>query len=189
MDHLYTTKNLYLRLLDEASAPLVLSFAEQNKQYFQPWEPFHPERFYTISYQTALMTAEHNLYRHAKAIRYFVFEKEHPDTIIGSINFYNIMPSPDFCCQFGYKLACTSWGKGYAYEAISSLLPLIFKTFRLNRIEANIMPINTRSLNLIKKLGFTYEGTARKCCEVNGIFQDHLRFSLLVTDAMPEIRI
>lgn len=187
MERFYSTKRLYLRNLDESAAAYVLTFYDENRQLFEPWEPLHPSRFYTMNYQTSLLSAERNLTRRSQAIRYYMFEKEHSDKIIGSINFYHIMRSPDWSCKLGYKLAAAAWHKGYAYEAISYLIPKIFQDYNLHRIELDIMPSNSPSLKLAQRLNFTYEGVARKAFEVNGNWQDHYRLALLSTDPMPRI--
>ncbi|MDD5934926.1 MAG: GNAT family protein [Clostridiales bacterium] len=184
MEQLYMTKRLILKHLDETSAPYVLSFYQENQKLFEPWEPAHPARFYTLNYQMTLLAAERNLASRSQAIRYFLFEKQNPNKIIGTVNFYHMLRSPNSSCKLGYKLASGVWHQGYAYEAISFLLPIVFHSYRLHRIEAEVMPTNQRSIRLIKRLGFTYEGIARQSCEINGCFEDHCRFSLLKSECL-----
>lgn len=187
MDRFYTTKRLLLRYVDQSYAEQVLSFYIANKHVLEPWEPTRPANFYTLNYQATLLIAERNLASRHQAIRYFLFEKEKPDLIIGTVNFFQITPFPEKSCKLGYKLASNAWHKGYAYEAISYLLPLIFQSYHLNRIEADIMPTNQRSMKLIERLNFSYEGLARKYCAIQGNLQDHQRYSLLSSDPMPTI--
>ncbi len=184
MEQLYVTKRLVIKHLDETSAPNVLSFYQENQKLFEPWEPIHATQFYTLNYQKSLLIAERNLAARSQSIRYFVFEKENLNSIIGSINFYHILRSPNCSCKLGYKLAATAWHKGYAFEAISFLLPIIFRSYNLHRIEAEIMPNNQRSIELMKRLNFTYEGIARECCEINGSYENHCRYSLLKNECI-----
>ena len=185
MDRFYTTKRLLLRIVDQTYTEQVLSFYVMNKHSLEPWEPTRPANFYTMNYQASLLTAERNLASRHQAVRYFLFEKEKPDHIIGTVNFFQVTRFPEHCCKLGYKLAANACHKGYAYEAISYLLPLVFQSYQLNRIEADIMPTNYPSIQLIERLNFTKEGLTRKYCEIQGKLQDHLRYSLLSCDPMP----
>lgn len=179
MEAIYFTSRLQLKLLDESAAPMVLFFNEKNQTIFEPWEPAKPKNFYTMNYQVSLLVAERNLKTHSQSIRYFLFLRENPNEIIGTVNFYHIMRPPECSCKLGYKLAATAQHKGYAYEAISFLLPLVMRQYGLYRVEANIMPSNEPSIALIKRLNFNFEGINHESCEIQGQRRDHYRFSYL----------
>ena len=177
-----SSDRLLIKQVDESFANAVLQFYSNNKVTFEPWEPAKPLNFYTLNYQRSLLTAEQNLTSQGQAIRYFLFEKTKPDKIIGSINFHHILRAPNNSCKLGYKLAATATHQGYAYEAISFLIPNIMEQFQLQRMEADIMPSNLDSIKLIEKLHFYNEGICRRSCEINGLREDHIRYSLLKSD-------
>ena len=81
--------------------------------------------------------------------------------------------------ELGYVVDPAHQGKGYATEAVSEVIDFAWKILRLHRIESYVMPRNTRSLRVMEKLGFEKEGISRRCLEVNGVWEDHVRFSLL----------
>ncbi|MBE5960403.1 MAG: GNAT family N-acetyltransferase [Lachnospiraceae bacterium] len=178
----YITDRLILQVLDEMAAPLVLHFYETNKDCFDEWEPMRPASFYTVGYQRNVLEAEKKLFFTSSSVRYYLFEKTSPDKIIGSICFYQILKSPYNSCNLGYKIDTAHQHKGYAYEALSALIPEVFQTLRLYRIQADIMPKNTASIHLITRLGFTEEGLMRGCYEIHGTRTDHTRYALLATD-------
>ena len=66
---------------------------------------------------------------------------------------------------------------------MSEVLPIIisygFKELGLNRIEANPLGKNTRSSNVLVKLGFTHEGTLRQRVLFRDSYEDQMCFSLL----------
>lgn len=64
-------------------------------------------------------------------------------------------------------------------EALQAVIDYAFKQMKLHRIEANIMPANTRSIQLVKSLGFEEEGLAKKYLKINGHWQDHIHYVLL----------
>ena len=71
---------------------------------------------------------------------------------------------------------------GYMSEAMKAILDYGFNTMKLNRIEAFIGPENEPSLRIIRKNGFTEEGTLRQHYVRDGVAGDSLLFSLLKED-------
>ena len=71
------------------------------------------------------------------------------------------------------------WGKGYGFEAWSLLIEYAFHRLGLRRIVAGTLDGNAGSVALLKKLGFTHEGTLRRQALVEGEFRDGLLFGLL----------
>lgn len=62
----------------------------------------------------------------------------------------------------GYTLNEVYWGRGYATEATALLVDFLFDTIGIHRIQAYVMPENDRSRNVLRKNGFTLEGTIRE---------------------------
>ncbi len=175
----YETERLVLKILGNEAAPLVLSFYEENRGTFEPWEPLRSMNFYTLAYHKASLTAEYNFIAEGKLIRYWVFLKDNPDEILGSICFQNILKEPYQSCCLGYKVSAKFQRQGYAKESIQKAIQIMFEEYHLHRIEAYIMPSNEASLHLIDKLGFTYEGTSYSYARINGTWADHQQYSLI----------
>ena len=66
------------------------------------------------------------------------------------------------------------------FTGIILAIDYAFNVLGLHRIEANIQPDNIRSINLIKRLGFTKEGFSQHYLYVNGEWRDHERWALTV---------
>lgn len=175
----YETEHLLLKILDSAAASMVLSFYEDNRLSFEPWEPARSHNFYTLSYQKASLTAEYNQIAEGKLIRYWVFRREQPEEIIGSVCFQNLLKEPYHSCTLGYKISHRYLRKGYALESIQKCIELVFEEKQLHRIEAFIMPENIPSLRLIDRLSFTCEGISHSFARIHGGWADHLRYSLI----------
>lgn len=71
------------------------------------------------------------------------------------------------------------WGKGLGFEAWSLLIEYAFNRLGLRRIVAGAIAGNGGSVALLKKLGFTHEGTLRQQAFVDGVYRDGLWFGLL----------
>ncbi len=175
----YETERLLLKVLNKEAAPLILSFYEENAEAFEPWEPKRSANFYTLSYHKTFLTVEHNLIADGKLIRYWVFLKDHPEEIVGSICFHNILREPYYSCSLGYKFGQKHQHLGYATESINKCLEIIYNVYGMHRIDAFIMPDNISSLKLIERLGFVYEGTSMSYARINGRWADHLHYALI----------
>ncbi|GED13593.1 GNAT family N-acetyltransferase [Aneurinibacillus migulanus] len=116
----------------------------------------------------------------SKAIRFSIIELE-SNEIIGSCG-YNSLDFENEKAEIGYDLAKAFWGKGYASEAIYSLLDYAFSSLKLNRLEAKVEPENVNSIKVLQKLNFTFEGTLRQYEKSKGKFIDLNMYSKLITD-------
>ncbi|MEN2768231.1 GNAT family N-acetyltransferase [Ornithinibacillus xuwenensis] len=121
-----------------------------------------------------------DLYQDNKAIRYSIFHLESKQ-IIGSCG-YNSLDFENSKAEIGYEISKEYWGKGFASEAVRKLLDYAFNTLYFNRIEAKIEPENKKSIKLVKKMNFHYEGTLRKSEKSRDTFIDLDMYSRLITD-------
>lgn len=69
--------------------------------------------------------------------------------------------------------------KGYMTEALREVLNYGFSELKLHRIEALVAESNIPSIRLLKRFGFTKEGTMREDYVVNGVSEDSDCYSLL----------
>ena len=66
------------------------------------------------------------------------------------------------------------WGKGYATEAIDTVVNYGFESLKLHRIHADYYELNSRSGRVFEKLGF----------EIEGIYRDHFFFDDMYIDSV-----
>lgn len=64
-------------------------------------------------------------------------------------------------------------------EALREVLNYGFSELKLHRIEALVAESNIPSIRLLKRFGFTKEGTMREDYVVNGVSEDSDCYSLL----------
>ena len=67
-------------------------------------------------------------------------------------------------------------------EALRASLAFVFDEYKMHRIEAFILPENERSLALVNRLGFHYEGRRISYMHINGEYRDHEAFYILEND-------
>ena len=111
---------------------------------------------------------------------YAIFDKE-DGRLIGTIALEYDRYRPDANSrEIGYSLAKDMWGKGLMTEAAAALMKFAFEELKLDQIGICTGPSNKRSQGVIKKCGFTYEGTVRRAYKIyDGSFRDSLLYSIL----------
>ena len=81
--------------------------------------------------------------------------------------------------MIGYALGEEYWGQGIMTEAAKEVIRYGFEKMNLDLISAYCYPFNYRSKNVIKKLGFEYEGTLKLCEKLyNGKVYDNECYAL-----------
>jgi [ribosomal protein S5]-alanine N-acetyltransferase len=81
--------------------------------------------------------------------------------------------------EIGYLLARAHWGQGYAREAVTRLLRLLFEEEGARRVFADTDPDNGASNRLLEALGFTLEGRLRDEWETHIGVRDSLIWGML----------
>jgi ribosomal-protein-alanine N-acetyltransferase len=82
-------------------------------------------------------------------------------------------------CLTGYELARHAQGQGYMAEALRAIFAWAFETMEVDRIEAQVHPLNAPSLKLLKRLGFVEEGLLREAGLWMGERRDLVQLGLL----------
>jgi RimJ/RimL family protein N-acetyltransferase len=80
--------------------------------------------------------------------------------------------------EIGYIIAREAWGQGLANEAVRAVIARAFALGRA-RLQADVDPRNTRSLKLLKKLGFRETGTAKRTYQIGNEWTDSVYLELL----------
>ena len=84
------TDRLILKVLTPNYANAVLNFQNRNRESFEAYEPTRPANFYTASYQQAVLKCEWDLALKQQCIRFYVFRKDDPQMIIGTVCLHDI---------------------------------------------------------------------------------------------------
>jgi [ribosomal protein S5]-alanine N-acetyltransferase len=180
------TARLTLFIAGPEHAGRCVEFNRENEEFLRPWEP--PMAASAFDLQAvrdarARAVAEAN----AGAAYSFAFVARGGGgdlPILGWCTFSNVIRGIFQACFLGYKLDRRAQGHGYMTEALSGAIDYIFSTVRLHRIQANYMPHNQRSAAVLRRLGFTIEGTARDYLFIGGRWRDHVLASLTNPDPL-----
>jgi ribosomal-protein-alanine N-acetyltransferase len=101
---------------------------------------------------------------------------------VGEVNLNNVLRGAVQCATIGYWIDKARAGNGYVAEAVVALTRFAFDELRLHRLEICIIPRNTNSRRVMQKLNFREEGTAERFLEINGVWEDHVRYGFTVEE-------
>ena len=151
---------------------------EDSAAWLEPWEPLLPgdrspideEAFDRFHKSADTETSRRFLIR--------LIDQTKAGPIIGQVSINNIVRGPFLSATLGYWIAKPHAGQGLMAEALSLAITHAFSDLALHRVEANIIPRNSPSIALVKRLGFRYEGTATRYLRIAGQWEDHERWGL-----------
>lgn len=100
--------------------------------------------------------------------------------IVGRANINNIVRGTHQAGTLGYCAYASTTGRGFMTEGLRLVARYAFGDLGLHRLEANIQPHNTPSLNLIARVGFRREGYSPNFQFIDGAWRDHERWAITV---------
>lgn len=106
--------------------------------------------------------------------------------IAGVFNINEIVRGLFQNAYLGFYVVAGFEEKGYMSAGLKLVLDKVFREFALHRLEANIQPNNIRSIQLIKKNGFRYEGFSPRYLKINGEWQGHEHWAVTLEDFVRE---
>ncbi len=177
----YETRRLILKILGPDYASDVLRFYLNDKELFECYEADRSPNFYTEAHQRNILHLEYGLALKLSQVRFYVFLKEDPATIIGTVCLYDI--SKVYAkADIGYKFASNYHHKGYASEAVEKIIDVAFTELGLHRLCARVQEKNIPSIRLLTNLAFEKEGICRHYLCLKGVWTDHLQYSLIAPE-------
>jgi [ribosomal protein S5]-alanine N-acetyltransferase len=178
---LITGEGVYLR------GPTMGDYAEwaelraRSRNFLTPWEPTWPADDLTrASFRRRLRRYMRDV-REDLAYPFFIFRDE-DDALVGGITISNVHRGVQQSCTLGYWAGQNFSGYGYVTAAVNAIVPFAFDELHIHRIQAACLVDNERSKAVLHKCGFAQEGLARGFLRINGTWQDHVVFALLISD-------
>jgi ribosomal-protein-alanine N-acetyltransferase len=98
--------------------------------------------------------------------------------LAGEINLSGIQRGPFQNAYVGYWIDESQAGQGYTPEAVAVVLRFAFEDLSLHRVQVAIIPRNQPSRRVAEKLGLREEGIALRYLEINGTWEDHVRYAI-----------
>lgn len=172
-------RRVTLRPLMQSDFNMWRRVRRRNGAWLTPWEPSRPPGSPDVVED-----------REAFAVRCSARQRERQlgtgygfgvfvdGSLIGEINLSSVQRGPFQSGYVGYWIDKEHAGKEYAPEAVVTLARFVFEELRLHRLQISIVPSNRASRRVVEKLKLRDEGIALRYLEINGVWEDHVRYAM-----------
>jgi [ribosomal protein S5]-alanine N-acetyltransferase len=175
------TERVLLRTPQMADYPAWAELRAQSREFLTPWEPLWASD--ELSRASFRRRIRHYLRDLREDMGYALFIFAAPTgKLVGGLTLCNVRRGVTQACTLGYWIGAPYARQGYMTAAVHAVIPFVFDSLELHRLEAACLLANTASIRLLEKTGFAHEGLARRYLRINGVWQDHLLYGLLDTD-------
>ncbi len=174
-----TTPRLVLRPPRTTDVGEIRRLLRHNQAHLEPWSPApRPgEDPTSITEVSNSVLRQRRDWKNGRAFTFMMALKTDPSRFIGKIALTGIMRGAMHGAYLGYWIDVDHQGRGLSPEGIRAVLDFAFGPAQLHRVQAAIMPRNTKSIRVIEKLGFRREGYAERYLQIAGTWEDHILFA------------
>lgn len=102
----------------------------------------------------------------------------HEGQLCGEINLNTVQRGPFQNAYVGYWIDEAVAGQGLMPEAVVVMCRFAFEELSLHRLQVSVIPRNAASRRVPEKLGLREEGIAARYLEINGVWEDHIRYAI-----------
>jgi ribosomal-protein-alanine N-acetyltransferase len=170
-----------LRTPQMSDYPAWAELRAASRDFLTPWEPLWAAD--ELSRSSFRRRVRHYLRDLREDMGYALFIFSTADgALVGGLTLCNVRRGVTQACTLGYWTGAPYARQGYMTAAVRAVIPFVFDSLELHRLEAACLPSNTASIKLLERTGFGHEGLARRYLRINGVWQDHLLYALLDSD-------
>ena len=175
------TDRVMLRTPQMSDHPAWADLRASSQDFLVPWEPrWAPDELSRASFRRRVRHYMRDI-REDVGYALFVYDV-HSSALVGGLTLCNVRRGVTQSCTLGYWVGAKYAKQGYMTAAVRAVVPFVFDTLELHRLEAACLPTNTASMRLLERTGFKREGLARQYLRINGDWQDHVLYAQLNSD-------
>jgi ribosomal-protein-alanine N-acetyltransferase len=172
-------RRILLRQLQSADFEQWREVRRRNVDWLTKWEPSRPLNAPdVVEDRSAFALRCHAREREWQLGTGFGFGMFVGGTFVGEINLNSVQRGPFQNAYVGYWVDEAHAGNGYVPEAVVIVARFAFEDQGLHRLQISIVPRNTRSRRVVDKLAIRNEGIAARYLEINGVWEDHVRYAI-----------
>ena len=154
-----------------------------NHEWLTKWEPSRPVGSPDVIHDRHAFAARCNARERERHLGTgFGFGVFVDDAFRGEMNLSSVQRGPFQNSYVGYWMDERVAGQGYTPEALVASMRFAFEDLGLHRVQIAIIPRNLASRRVVEKLDIRFEGTATRYLEINGAWEDHMRFAMTAED-------
>ena len=172
-------RRVMMRPLTPGDFPQWTEVRVRNDAWLTPWEPLRSSRLADPTRSREAFSARCAARdRERQAGTAYGFGLFVDNAFAGEVNLNNIVRGALQCGTVGYWIDRERTGHSYIAEGVAVVSRFSFDELHLHRLEICIVPRNTNSRRVMEKLGYRDEGVAERYLEINGTWEDHMRFAV-----------
>jgi ribosomal-protein-alanine N-acetyltransferase len=150
-----------------------------NEDWLLKWEPLRPERAPDpVRDRSAFLVRCDARRRDRQSGSGFSFGVFVDGFFAGEMNLSSIHRGAHQNAYVGYWIDHRRAGHGYTPEALVAVMKFGFEELDLHRLQISIIPRNRASRRVVEKLEIRAEGVAERYLQINGVWEDHIRFAM-----------
>jgi ribosomal-protein-alanine N-acetyltransferase len=173
-----TGRRVRLRALREADFEEWHEVRSRNREWLLPWEPRASGAPYPSDDRASFIARCSMRERERQLGTAYGFGIFAPDQFMGEVNLSSVQRGPFQNAYVGYWIDKLQAGHGYVPEACVTLFRYAFEELGLHRLQISIIPRNRASRRVAQKLWLRGEGIALRYLEIDGHWEDHVRYAL-----------
>ncbi len=150
-----------------------------SRELLKPWEPtWHDDELLLSSFRNRVAHYA-KLAHDDQAFAFFIFDHASGE-LRGAITISNLRRGVAQMATLGYWIGAPYANQGVMTDALSATIGFAKRELQLHRLEAACLPHNTPSVQLLQRAGFTREGFAKSYLKINGNWEDHILWGLIL---------
>jgi ribosomal-protein-alanine N-acetyltransferase len=176
-------RRIVLRSLVPADFGAWQEVRRRNAAWLTPWEPARtpglPDVVESREAFAMRCSARERERQLGTGFGYGIFVR---NAFAGEINLSSVQRGPFQSAYVGYWIDQAHAGQSYMAEALVLMARFAFDELHLHRIQISIIPRNLRSRRVVEKLKIRDEGVALRYLEINGVWEDHVRYAMTLEE-------
>jgi ribosomal-protein-alanine N-acetyltransferase len=150
----------------------------EGRSWMREWEATSPRGSIGFDTRGSIRALQQNA-RNGQGLPFII---EVDGELAGQLNVTSISYGSLSSATIGYWIAERFAGRNATPVAVALATDHCFQALGLHRMEICIRPENAKSLRVVQKLGFRYEGLKRRYIHINGDWRDHFCFALVAEE-------
>ncbi len=173
------TERLVLRAPRTTDVPELRRALRANAEHLRPWSAVSApgEDPASLTAVSRAVLRHRREWKRGQAFVFLIAPREAEGRIVGRIALGGVQRGAFQNAYLGYWIDGEQQGKGLMPEAVRAATLFAFRSARLHRVQAAVMPRNPRSLRVLEKAGYRREGIAKAYLCIAGSWEDHVIFA------------
>ena len=155
---------------------------ERSKDFLVPWEPKWTRDSHSRSTYRRRLGYYAEEWESGYGYAFFIFSRDN-ERLCGGITLSGVRRGIAQTGTLGYWVGEPFARQGVMTDALGCIKEFFFEHLYMHRLEAACLPRNEASCRVLEKAGFRKEGLAPKYLKINGVWEDHSLYAILVEEA------